>query len=111
MKTLINKTFKTSYYLFEDSEVVTVGSDLTSVGNPVTLNIQWATSENTELITNVSKPSAYFARKYRYVEGSWVNNHPTDDGRTYTWDDEIKTWTWPDYSTTPPSDEWKAGEY
>lgn len=111
MKTLINKTSKTSWFIFEDSDVVTIGSDLTSVGSPVEYNIQWATSANSELITNISKPSDYFPRRYRYTDAGWVNNHPTDDGRTYTWDDTDRIWTWANIETTPPTDEWKAGDY
>ena len=109
MKTLIDKTTKVAHFLWEDSQVVEMKTNMIQIGNPVEFNIEFLDSSSGELIENVSDPSDFWGGKYKYVEGQWVNNHPTDDGVTYEWKDNIWTWDKRDdaENPVPPSEQWK----
>ncbi len=110
MKTLINKTTKTALYLWEDSEFIELKEDLIVVGSPVKYHIGDLSSSTAELIENVVDPTDFMCSKYKYIDGQWVNNHPTDDGVTYTWNKDHWTWEGRDDGTKPPSEQWKASD-
>ena len=65
----------TSIYLFEDSDVIDIASDQTTVsdsdGNP-TLIISDVNSGNATLHTGVETPEDYFGWKYTYADSTWT---------------------------------------
>lgn len=108
MKTLINKSTKAAYYLWEDSKNIEIKSDRVCVGNPVELNILFLNSSNSEIVEGVNGPADFHGNKYKYIDGEWVNNHPIDDGVTYYWDQDMWLWEGSDDPANPPTEQWKA---
>ena len=92
MKTIIEKETKESLYLFEDSKPVDLHEGGLEVGDPIEIHDSWSNSTTTELITGVTAPANWWGRKYKYDGGEWINNHPTGDGKTYSWYDERGRW-------------------
>lgn len=65
----------TSIYLFDDSEVIDIASNQTTVsdsnGNP-TLIISDVNTSNGTLHTGVETPEDYFGWKYTYANDTWT---------------------------------------
>ena len=110
MKVLINKTTKVAHFTWDDAVPVELKSDLVAVGDPVFLNIQFLNSTTGEIIENVPQKNDFWGSKYKYIDGQWVNNHPTDDGVTYTWENNEWTWAGRNDAENPvePSEQWKT---
>lgn len=107
MKTLICSRTKASLFKFEDSETITIGSDSITIGDPITTTLAGLSPGEVSLIENVVDPGDWYGKKYKYVDGNWVNNHPLDDGRTYIWQTK-NYWGWDDEPNNPPTDEYLA---
>lgn len=109
MKALINKTSKVAYFLWDDSTVITLKEDLIEVGNPLEYRITDQNSLTCEVVTGVTEPTKFKPGKYQYKNNEWVDNVPTDDGRTYTWTDEGGGyWSWEDEANNPPTEQYRA---
>jgi len=92
MKTIIETATKESLYLFEDSKPIELTEDCLYVGNPIEFRDDCSKSTEVSIITDVSEPTGWWGRKYKYDGGEWINNHPTGDGKTYSWNDERGRW-------------------
>jgi len=92
MQTIIEKSTKESLYLFEDSKFLELNENGLHVGEPIEFRDGWINSSTGELITGVTEPTGWYGRRYKYDGGEWINNHPTGDGKTYSWNDERGRW-------------------
>ncbi len=72
MKTLVKGGV--SIYIFEDAEVVNIGSNNITVGDPLTLTIADCSSLDTVMHTSVSPPDNWDGRKYLFDGTTWSVN-------------------------------------
>jgi hypothetical protein len=72
MKTLVKGGV--SIYIFEDAEVVNIGSDSITVGDPLTLTIADCSSSDTVMHTSVTPPDDWDGCKYLFDGTTWADN-------------------------------------
>ena len=72
MKTLVKGGV--SIYIFEDAEVVNIGSDSITVGDPLTLTIADCSSSDTVMHTGVTPPDNWDGCKYLFDGTTWSAN-------------------------------------
>jgi len=87
MQTLIDNTTKRSMYLWSDDEKIDILTDRITVGSPSTNIILDHNSSTCTLEKGVADKTDWHPNRYIY-DGGWKNNHPLDDGKTYTWKEE-----------------------
>jgi hypothetical protein len=73
MKTIVRQGTDVSLYLFADTETVNIGTEKTTIGNPVRFIVGDCQSSNVILCESVTKPTGWVGGKYLYT---------TDDGWT-----------------------------
>ena len=72
-----------SKYLFEDNELISVGDNFITVGDPegYHFKILDGNSSNTVIVEGVTPPEDWYGCKYNYVSGAWELCLEWDDPR------------------------------
>jgi hypothetical protein len=74
MKTVVRNSDSVSIYLFNDNEVLIIGSDNMIVGYPPKLIVNDCNENNVTLHSNLDAPADWIGEKYLLQGGEWTLN-------------------------------------